>query len=50
MEIIFFWVVLTILVGVVAGSRNRSIIGWVLLSFIITPFLAFITLAVLPSK
>lgn len=47
MEIIIGWIVFSVVVGVVAASRNRSVVGWVLLSLLISPLLALILLAFL---
>jgi hypothetical protein len=50
MELILFWFVVSILVAVYASSRNRSGFGWFLLSLIISPFITFIFLAILPRR
>ena len=47
MMIIFFWVLFTVLVGVGAHSRNRSVIGWVIGSFFISPFIALLFILVM---
>ena len=47
MMVIFFWILFTVLVGVGAHSRNRSIIGWVIGSFFISPFIALLFILVM---
>ena len=46
--IIVLWVVFALLVGEYATDRGRSAGGWFGLSFLFSPLLAFILLAVLP--
>ena len=48
--IFFFWLLFTVLVGVAASSRGRSIIGWVIGSFFITPFFALLFILVVGHK
>ena len=50
MEIVFFWIMFTILVGIIASKRNRSVIGWVVSSLFITPFMAVLFILVLGTK
>ncbi len=45
-----FWVVFSVIVGIVASSRGRSGFGWFLLACVISPLLAVIAVALLPSK
>ncbi len=47
--IFFFWVGFSVVVGVLASSRGRSGFGWFLLSCLISPLLAGLLVAVLPS-
>ena len=47
MMVIFFWILFTVLVGVGAHSRNRSVIGWVIGSFFISPFIALLFILVM---
>jgi uncharacterized membrane protein YhdT len=47
---VLFWLFFAIIVGVVASIRGRSGFGWFLLSCIISPLLAIIVVALLPSK
>ncbi|UIB81324.1 hypothetical protein [Flyfo podovirus Tbat2_2] len=44
------WLVLSVIVGVVAQLKNRSIFGWILLSLIISPLISVVLLLVLPMK
>jgi len=48
-EIFFFWLIFAVVVGVVASSRGRSGFGWFLLAMVVSPLLAFIVVAFLPS-
>lgn len=47
MEIILVWVVLAILVGVLADSRGRSGIAWVLFSLILSPLIGLVVVMVM---
>ena len=49
MEIVFFWIVFTILVGVLASTKDRSFLGWAFLAAIISPILAGIILLIVGS-
>ena len=42
--VIIFFIVLLIIVGRMAKNRNRIIIGWVILSFFISPLIVMIIL------
>ena len=46
MEFLIGWVVFTILVGVMASNYGRSVIGWVLLSLVLSPLIGFVGLLV----
>ena len=49
--IIFGWLPLCIAAGMFASiRRNRSGFGWFLFAFFLSPFLAFIFIAILQSK
>lgn len=48
--IIFFWILFTVLVGVAASTRGRSVIGWVVGSFFISPFFALLFILVMGHK
>ena len=48
-EFVLFWVAFAIVVGVVAGSRGRSGLGWFLFSLVLTPLLGLILVALLPA-
>jgi hypothetical protein len=47
MLILFFWILFTVLVGTAAYTRNRSVIGWVVSSFFVTPLIALLFILVL---
>ncbi|MBL4815823.1 MAG: hypothetical protein JKY74_10100 [Shewanella sp.] len=49
MTYVFFWIVLSIAVAVIATSKNRSGFGWFLISFLITPLIAIICVACMPA-
>ncbi|MGL5497354.1 MAG: hypothetical protein ACRDCQ_10360 [Aeromonas sobria] len=44
MMIFVGWLVFSICVGILASNRGRSAIGWVFLSFFISPLLTFVFL------
>lgn len=46
MEILIFWVVLSIAVAVFASNKGRSGFGWFLFSLLLSPLLGFIFVAV----
>ncbi len=50
MEIVVLWLLFSLVVGVAAGSRGRSGVGWFALSLIITPLFGLILVLVLPNK
>ncbi len=50
MEIVLLWVGFTVVVGVLASRKQRSVFGWVVLSLFISPLLAGLLLLVLPSN
>lgn len=47
--VFFFWLIFVITTGAVAASKDRSVIGWVLLASVFS-FLALLLLVVLPSQ
>lgn len=49
MEIVFGWIVLSLLAGYVASTKNRSAFGYFLLSLILSPIIAFIALIAVPA-
>lgn len=49
MEIFFLWFAFAVVVGVGASARGRNGFGWWLLAMLISPLLAVILLALLPS-
>lgn len=50
MELLLLWIAGAIVVGIIAGSRNRSGFGWFLLSLLISPLLTLILVALLPGR
>ena len=50
MEIVLFWLALSVLAGVYAGSKGRSGIGWFCFSFFLSPLIGFIALAIIPIR
>ena len=50
MELILFWLILSVLAGVYAGSRGRSGFGWFCFSFFLSPLIGFIALAIIPTR
>lgn len=49
MEFFLFWVIFSIIVAMFAGRRGRSGAGWLLISLLLSPLIAFLLLLVLPS-
>lgn len=49
-EVLAFWFLFAIVVGVAAGSRGRSGFGWFLLSMIISPLIGLLLVLVLPNR
>lgn len=49
MEFFLFWIVFTVLVGVFANAKKRSVLGWCFISLIFSPLVAFLFLLVLPT-
>ena len=45
--ILFIWLIGTILAGVIADKKERSVFGWVVLSLFISPLIAIIIVAVI---
>lgn len=50
MEWFLFWLVFAVVVGVIAGSRGRSGIGWFFISVLISPLLGLILVMCLPAE
>lgn len=48
MEWFLFWLMFSVVVGVIASSRGRTGFGWFLLSMIISPLLGILLVALLP--
>lgn len=49
MEIVLFWFIFSIVIGIVASHRGRTGFGWFLLAILLSPVLMFILLVCLPS-
>lgn len=49
MEIFVFWLIFSILAGVIAMSKGRSGLGYFFLSVILTPLVGIIAAAAMPS-
>lgn len=51
MELVVFliWISLSIAVAVLAGSKNRSAVGWFFLAALFSPLLMFILVAAMPA-
>ena len=50
MELIVVWVIFAIVVAVAAKSRGRDPVGWFLLACLVSPLLAVILLALMPTR
>ena len=50
MEIVLGWIVLSVVAGVIAGSRGRNGGGYFLLSLILSPLVGIILAAAMPVK
>lgn len=50
MEIVLGWLVFAVVVGIIASSRGRSGFSWFLLACVLSPILAVILVALMPSK
>jgi ABC-type transport system involved in cytochrome c biogenesis permease subunit len=46
--ILIVWVVVSIIVGIAAGSRGRNGVGWFFVSILLSPVLALLLLLVFP--
>jgi hypothetical protein len=49
MEWFFFWLLFSIVVGIIAANRGRSGFGWFVLSMVISPLLGVILVALIPA-
>lgn len=49
MEVFIIWFVLSILVGLYAGSRGRGSGNWFVVAMLLSPLIGLIFLAVLPN-
>jgi hypothetical protein len=50
MEIVVWWLMLSVVVGVIAAARGRSGVGYFLLAVVLTPLIGLLLAALLPSK
>jgi|LauGreDrversion4_2_1035121.scaffolds.fasta_scaffold318553_3 hypothetical protein len=50
MEFFLFWLILSIVAGAYANSKNRSGFGWFLISIILSPIISLIILAILSNR
>jgi uncharacterized membrane-anchored protein len=50
MEVILIWLILSIVAGAYAQSKNRSGFGWFLLSILLSPIIILIILAILSNR
>lgn len=50
LTVLVFWLIFAIVVGIIAGSRGRSAIGWVLLALLISPLIACLLVLALPTR
>lgn len=48
MEVVFFWLLFSLVVGVAANTRGRSGIGWFFLAAVISPLIAGLFVVALP--
>ena len=49
-EVIVFWLAVSIAAGIFARNRGRSWLGWFLIAVLISPVIAFIFLLVMKNK
>ena len=49
-EVVFFWLALSVAVGFYASSRGRSGVLWFFVGVVLTPLLAFVFCAVFDNK
>src|SRR4051812_24078098 len=49
MEVALFWIIFAAAAGFIASQRGRSGVGWFLLSIVISPLIAVIIVALIPS-
>jgi hypothetical protein len=50
MTVFILWIVFSVLVGLYADSKNRSGIGYVFLSLLLSPVIGFIVVAIAGEK
>jgi hypothetical protein len=50
MEFVLFYLICVFAVGFIASQRGRSGVGWFLLALLISPLIAVIVLALIPSR
>lgn len=49
MEFVFFWIVLSIAVGVIAGSKGRTGFGYFILSLLLSPLIIGLVVSAMPK-
>lgn len=49
-DLIFWWVLLSLIPPIIANSRGRSPVGWFLFSLVISPLVAVVLLLVLADE
>lgn len=49
MDILLLWFIFAVIVGVAASSRGRSGFGWFVLAIVISPLIAGLLMALMPS-
>lgn len=49
MELVIFWIILSLAVGIAAHSRGRSFIGWALMALVVSPLISIFLLLVFPN-
>src|SRR3954451_20571997 len=50
MEFVIFYLIFVVAVGANANARGRSGIGWALLALVISPLIAVVIVALIPSR
>ena len=50
MDIVIFWIILSIIAGVFAGTKGRSGFGWFLISCLLSPVIGLLLIAILPTN
>ena len=50
MELFLIWVILSVVAGYFAKTKNRSAGGWFLFSLLLSPFIGLLVVAIAPKK